>query len=43
MSFTVEVFQILNKLDADGMESICHDDFIFVVYLIWIFVDLKSH
>ncbi len=30
MSFTVKVFQILDALDADAMESICHEDFIFV-------------
>lgn len=30
MSFTVKVFQILDALDADAMECICHEDFIFV-------------
>ena len=26
MSFSTTVFQILDSLDADGMESICHED-----------------
>ena len=30
MSFTVKIFQILDALDADATECICHEDFIFV-------------
>ena len=30
MSFSIKVFQILDAHDVDAMESICHDDFIFV-------------
>ena len=47
MSFTEEVFQILDALDADAMESICHDDFIFVdEYVhetIWYQIDEYAH
>ena len=30
MSFSIKLYAVLDALDADGMASICHDDFIFV-------------
>ena len=30
MRFSIKLYAVLDALDADGMASICHDDFVFV-------------